>query len=250
MKKWLIWCLLGVLAYLCLLVAYLPAAQVIALVTLPKHVKVQGVSGTLWQGKAQVIQYQGINLEQVKWQTAFLPLLWAETHVHLEAGNSRESQSLSVDTQLQLSLVDTKAFEAYQLQAYVPANILASRLPLPMPVQAGGRVKVDIQELVYAQGCQQLDGQVNWLNAQVNLPQQAVDLGQFKADVKCQNQGLLLTIQEPNKLGLDITATLSPQGPFSAQGRFKLDDDLPAAFHQGAAIFGRPDNQGYRQIKF
>lgn len=60
--------LLGLFAYIIFLIARLPAEQVVARVNLPDNLRIQDVSGTIWQGQIGQMSIQGIPLRSVQWQ--------------------------------------------------------------------------------------------------------------------------------------------------------------------------------------
>ncbi|WP_088331181.1 type II secretion system protein N [Lacimicrobium sp. SS2-24] len=238
--------LLGLLAYVFFLLVKLPAAQVISRVDLPDNIGVQGISGTIWQGHIAQMSLQGIPLSNVRWQISPWRLLTGKLAMDIQAGNSRDVDALSLQGQLSLT---PGAVGATDLQLYLPADLLIAKLPLPLPVNARGRFKVDLQELDYAQQCHSLSGKGQWLNAAVAGTQGYISLGNFNADLACENESVLVSINEPNQFGLTARATISPTLKIRVNGRFKPDQDLPQEVHDAARLFGQPDNQGYYQIR-
>ena len=60
------WLLAGLFLYFCLLVAYLPASQVVSRISLPDNVKVGNVQGTLWQGEVDRVIVNNIPVKQAQ----------------------------------------------------------------------------------------------------------------------------------------------------------------------------------------
>lgn len=250
MIKTLKWSLLALLAYVFFLIAYLPAKQILNWFELPQSVSLYGVSGTVWQGRATQFNYKGIGLDNVRWKIRVLPLLWANLALEIDAGNNRDKDAIAVAGNMGFSLTNNQRISVDDLTAYLPAAQLVQHLPLPLPVDALGRFKVVLNELDYNQGCLALNGKGNWLNAAIQLPKRAVPLGNFRANLACKDNNIVLSIAEPNRLGLTAEVLLTPAGKANINGRFKLDPQLPSEFHQGTTLFGQPDNQGYRTVKF
>ncbi|MBM0105565.1 type II secretion system protein N [Steroidobacter sp. S1-65] len=67
---------LGVCAFLIFAVTTLPAAVVVSWLG-SSGISAGGVSGTIWNGRAQVLQIQGANIGGVEWKLHALPLLAA-----------------------------------------------------------------------------------------------------------------------------------------------------------------------------
>jgi general secretion pathway protein N len=245
-RKTLIALIAGLLAYIIFLIAKLPAEQLVSRVKLPDHLRIQGISGTIWQGRIEQVSIQGIPVRAVKWQLSPWRLLTGKAVLDLQAGNIRNADELSLDGLVSLS---RGAVGARDLDIYVPADLLIAQLPLPLPVNARGRFKVALQELNYTQQCESLDGSGHWLNAEVAGTQGYIVLGNFDADLSCRDQAVLVNIQEPNSFGLSAEATVSPALNINVSGRFKPDQSLPQEVHDAARLFGQPDDEGYYQIR-
>jgi len=73
MKRLWILVALGILSYLVFALVTLPASVVISRLE-PYGVRAAGVSGTAWNGSAQVFQVAGINVGQLSWDLHVVPL--------------------------------------------------------------------------------------------------------------------------------------------------------------------------------
>ncbi|MDP5030406.1 type II secretion system protein N [Paraglaciecola sp.] len=247
MKKQLSWVIFGILVYLIFLLIKLPATQVLSRLTLPPDVNLQGVSGTIWQGQAISATVQGLPLQHVQWSLNFLPLLMGQISADVSAGNMRQTDQISLSGSLNIA---RDRVQMNDVQAYLPTNLVISMLPLPFPVKAEGRFKLQVSELDYAQACHTLVGQGQWLNAQVEGLQGLIDLGNFNADMRCESNNIVLSVKEPNRFGLSADAVVSANLQYSINGRFKPDTELPEEVHQAAQFFGQKDKDGYYPLKF
>lgn len=236
------------LAYLLFLIASLPAAQVVPRLPLPPQLQVQGLQGSIWQGRAALVQYQGIPVRQLSWQVNPWALLTGKLSLQLDAGNSRDAEQIALKGHISLG---SSSANSDGLDLYLPTDLIISQLPLPLPVNAAGRFKVALDELAYDQnGCQAIRGSGQWLNAQVSGTRGFIPLGNFNAELGCDQQNMVLNIKEPNSFGLSAQARIPANFKVKVQGRFKPSADLPEEVHQAARLFGKPDNQGYYQIRF
>ncbi|GAB3014294.1 hypothetical protein GCM10027098_05820 [Bowmanella dokdonensis] len=194
-----------------------------------------------------MVTYQGIPLHQVHWRLSPWGLLSGALWLELEAGNSRDADQVSLQGSLSLS---RDSVSSDGLEVFLPTDLVIAQLPLPLPVNAKGRFKIRLDELHFADGCEVLQGTGQWLNAQVAGTRGYIPLGNFDASLACREQDLLVNIQEPNSFGLSAEARIPANFKISVAGRFKPDAELPEEVHQAARLFGKPDAEGYYQIRF
>ena len=250
MSSWVKWLLSTIAVYLVFLIATIPANQLIGRLTLPDNVEFEGVSGTIWRGTAQTVVYDGIAINKVDWDLSFLPLLWGSLNADIKAGNSRDNDEISVSGPLSISVLNPANFSTEGLSAFIPADIVMSYLPLPIPIQAEGRFRVDIDDLEFNQQCELLMGKGQWLNARIPGSRGPIELGTFAATLGCQEGSTLLTVSEPNLFGLSAVVRIPPDMQFTIDGQFKPDASLPRDVHTAAKFFGEPNAQGYYTINF
>jgi general secretion pathway protein N len=247
MKHNLKWGALALCVYLVFLVIKLPAVHVLGHLTLAPDIELQGVKGTIWQGQAMNATVQGLPVSNIKWSLDFWPLLLGNISADITAGNIRQADEIAFAGEVSFS---SSRIQLDNVQAYIPTNLMMTLLPLPFPVQAEGRFKVQVTELDYKQSCQALQGSGQWLNAKVAGLEGMIDLGNFTADMGCENNNIILTVTEPNSFGLTAQATIPADLNFAVSGRFKPDANLPEEVQQAAQFFGNKDTQGFYTIKF
>ena len=245
------WLLAGIFLYLCLLVAYLPASQVVSRIDLPGNIKVGNVQGTLWQGEVDRVVVNNIPINQLSWDVSPWALLTGQLSVELDAGNMRDAASIAFNGPLSMSLFDFQALSAEEFLLYLPVDRVLSEVQLPLPVNAGGRFRVNIETLSYsAQGCAQMMAYGDWLNARVAGTQGPIELGTFSAQILCQNEQIVINVEEPNAFGLSMQASARQDfSELKVKGQFKPDPSLPQEVHEAALFFGRPDANGYTQFE-
>lgn len=249
MKSTLKWGAVCLVTYLLFLVAKLPATQVLSKLPLPTELQLYGVSGTIWDGQAKSISYQGLPVENIKWSLSFLPLLVGDYSLDVKAGSVRQVDKISVKGQLVFS---GNQIQASDLETFIPSNLVMSMLPLPIPIEAGGRFKVKLAELDYdyTLGCNELAGSGQWLNAKVAGVNKVIQLGNFDTSLGCENSQVLLKVKEPNSFGLTAQINVPADFKVKVKGRFKPEENLPKEVHQAALFFGNPDSDGYYPIEF
>ncbi|WP_299072130.1 type II secretion system protein N [uncultured Paraglaciecola sp.] len=247
MKSALKWSSLGLLVYVVFLIAKLPAVHVISNIQLPAGVNVGGISGSIWNGQMQRAQANGLPISNLSWQLSFFPLLIGEVSADIKAGNVRDIEQISANGHVSVS---SQGIQAEDVVAYVPTDLVVSMLTLPVPVQAGGRLKVQLNELSYKAGCQTALGKGQWLNANYTGTAGTIDLGNFDADLGCQKGNIVVDVKQPNSFGLTAKALIPANLNFKVEGRFKPNANLPKEVHQAAQFFGKTDANGYYPIKF
>ena len=250
MKAKIGWIIGGILVFLFFLIAYIPASQVTTRVSLPENVSLYGVSGTVWEGKAEQVIVDGLPVNNVRWDVHTLWLLIGDLHISLKGGNVRSADAISFSGPLTTGVFSTDRISVSNFSAYVPVDRVLAQVSLPLPVNASGRFKLTIQTLDYDGQCNELNGQGSWLNAAVAGTQGPIDFGSYDAALTCTDGKFIVNVEEPNKLGLSMQAQADAQfNDISVQGRFKPDADLPKEVHQAARFFGQPNSNGYTQFK-
>ena len=247
MKSALKWGSFCLVVYFIFLIVKLPAAQVLSKIPLPKGVSVSGVTGTVWEGHAQRTQANGLPIYDLNWSLSFFPLLFGQISADIKAGNIRDTDQISATGHISVA---GQRLQADDLLSYVPTNLVIGLLPLPFPIQADGRFKVQLNEVDYAAGCQAIVGKGQWLNATYSGATGVVDLGNFDADLSCQDGNIVMDVKPPNSFGLTAKAIIPANMKFKIEGRLKPDSNLPKEVHQAAQFLGKADAQGYYPIKF
>lgn len=234
----------GLLLYLVLLVANMPAQQVLPRLSLPATLQLQGVSGTLWQGNAQTANIKGVVVKDLQWQMGVLPLLWGSIALDLDGGSQRDQNATYIKGGLTLS---RQSITADNLDLFIPAPAVLAQVPLPVPVQAQGRFKLAIDTLNYEQSCQDMTAKGEWLKGQI-MTTPVINLGHFSADISCNQGQITLAVAPPNSLNLSVQATVDPELNLRATGQFKPEASLPKLIHDTAKFFGQPGADGFYQI--
>lgn len=247
MKSVLKWGSLCLVVYFIFLIVNLPAVHILSKIQLAKGISVSGISGTIWNGNVQRAQAKGFPISDVNWTLSFFPLLLGEISTDIKAGNIRDVGQISVNGQVSFK---GQHLKAENILAYVPTNLVISLLPLPIPIEADGRFKVELNEVDYKAGCQIFTGKGRWLNANFTGVNGVIELGDFDADLSCQEGSVVLNVKQPNSFGLTAKATVPSNMKFKITGRFKPEARLPKEVHQAAQFFGKADADGYYPIKF
>lgn len=243
------WSVVGVITFIVLLIAKLPATQVLSRIELPKNISLSGIDGTIWDGTVTNLIVNNIAIENVHWETSFWQLLLGKLALDLDAGNNRSAEKVSFNGNAAVYLFDPTHIQASDFNLYLPANMVIAQISLPVAVDAAGRFKVVIDELDYPTECANLQGSGQWINAGIDGLGQPLSLGNFDADLSCIEKDTLVTIKQPNRFNLSAKARVTKAMKISVDGTFKPADDLPDEVKEAAKFFGRTDAEGYYTIK-
>lgn len=249
MKSTVAWVVGAILAFFVLLLIYLPANQVIGRLQLPSNITIYGISGTLWQGKAQQVDINGLPVANLQWQLKPLALLTGRLSLIIKGGNSRDAQAISFSGPISTGLFSYQRIQAHDFKLYLPVDSVLAQVSLPLPVNASGRFRSTIDSLDYDGQCKTLKGTGSWLNAAVAGTQGPIDFGTYTAALSCEQGDFVIQVDEPNMLGLSMQATVGSEfNRFTVNGRFKPADTLPEEVHQAARLFGQPGANGYTRF--
>lgn len=240
----------AVLLYIFLVVANLPAIQIVSRVPLPTGVSISGVKGSLWNGSVRSVIVDGIQVENINWDLHFFPLLVGSVNAEIHAGDARQAEVISFDGNVSFS-VFSQAVEMQDAKLFLPTHMVLAQVPLPIPVRATGRFYLDAGQFSYSlkkNHCTAITAKGGWNKAAVSGSAGMIDFGQFDANISCVEDNVQVEVMPDNLLNLEATALLNAQGQIRVKGRFNPSDDLPKEVHQAASLFGRPDSQGYYSI--
>ncbi|MDX1676311.1 type II secretion system protein N [Arsukibacterium sp.] len=247
MKYWKL-TLVGVLTYLCFVVYLVPAAWFVYWLGLPGNIQVGQVQGTIWQGSATVVQYQGLQFQQLRWQFNGWSLLRLAPQVSLTAGSIGEREQPYITARIAYSF---SGLEMQQALVRLPVSQLLPLIKLPLPVVATGELMVEVQQ--FQQGepwCKSLEGNASWLDARLQPPTGTwLELNSIVADLRCQDGSPVVITDGNNSLGLAVTAAVE-NNRLTVNGTLKPEASLPQEVHQAMQFVGRPDEQGRYTIRF
>ncbi|MBO1256837.1 type II secretion system protein N [Alteromonas sp. 5E99-2] len=250
MKKIAFWSIGTVFALIVFLLAKLPAAHVVYRLPLQNNILVGKVSGSIWNGKIDRVSVNGFVVDKVNWELSAFPLLIGKLSLNVKGGNIRDANAIAVSGPISTSLFNLAHVEAQNLSLYLPSERLIAKAKLPIKLSMGGRFKLRFKDLEYGPNCEALEGTAEWLNANVALPSGTTTLGNFAADLACKDDGVVMSLAEPNTLGLSFESEFSSDfKKFNVSGKFKPDLNLPAEIHQAGNFFGEPERDGYTRFE-
>lgn len=235
--------LLLVLAFVFAVIAAAPA-RLLQFVLPGDQVVMQGLSGTLWHGRASRCLLQlppgYLHLGAVEWSLDPLSLLTLSPRLHL--GSAWGQQRVTGEVILR----SAKALDVRDLQVSVAASLVQKFAPLALD----GALSVDVSELSLRDGLPySAQGRLVWQDGGFQAPRGRIPLGSYALDF-AQPAGSPLR-------GEVITLA----GPLEARGNVELDGrhyaidvrlgseyPLDSQLQQALALMARPEGDGYRVV--
>lgn len=251
MKKWFAMLAIFLSSYLIFLLASAPLTLLTNNIKLPNNISIQGVSGSIWQGKIASAIINQNKIEKISTDVSFWSLFTLSPSVKVSFG---DAMLAGPEGKFTLNISSTQ-LALSKLEVFISANDVAKQLPLPIPVSAQGNIEVNMPTLQLAIGekltCKAAQGDVIWLRAGVVALDQNIKLGRFIADISCKDGDFLAVVSPKNNLGLSFDAVLAlPEQRPSGQGYLKPGAKFPNELKSALSFLGRPDNQGRYRLRF
>lgn len=234
---------LGVGAFLLFALATFPASVVLSRLG-SAGVRAGGVSGSIWNGRAQVLQVRGANIGGVEWKLHVLPLFTA--HVNADVKVTRADGFATT----QLSVGPTGSISLKALTASLPLSALP---PGAIPGGWVGTLNAKFSQLIVENGWPtKVDGSLD-----------AVDLtGPARKPAKVGSYRVVFDPTASSAEMLQGTLSDAGDGPLEIKGTVQLKTDrsytidaliaarpnAPRSLVNSLEYLGPPDPQGRRQF--
>lgn len=237
--RWLV--LLGVVAFLLFALITLPASLLLHF-TKDSGITAAGLEGTVWKGRAQVVQVEGVNLGALEWDLHALALLAARLQADVRLARTDGF------AQTQIALRSSRSVAFSDLTASLPLSALAGFAPSGW----SGTVNLKFTHLVLVEGWpSQAEGTAEILNvssASGRSPLSGSYKITFPAPDTAGKQDVLVGALSDLGGPLQIAGTLElrPERGYLLQGLVAPRPDAPKDIVNQLQILGAPDAQGRR----
>ena len=243
-----IWLLTGgfVLVSVISIVAHVPAAFVLRQVTLPAPLQIEGISGTVWQGKAQSVSWQRQSLGEVRWSLSGWKLLMARLEATVRFGRGSD---LGINGKGVLGYGFGGAY-ARDLVTSMAAENALRYAQVPLPIGVSGQLVLTIDDWRYqAPYCSRGEGELAWGQAGAQTPLGDLDLGPVVATIRCENSSLSVAGQQSSaQVSSEFSAELQANQSYTSQAWFKPGAEFPGSLQSQLRNLPKPDAQGRYQF--
>ena len=245
-RRWLI--VAALVSAMLSAILYAPAAHLYAWIGSPDpRLALSGLSGSFSEGRASRVQWQNMTVvEDLEWSWNPWQLFLLRGAFDLRFGGPATGEAQAGVTPTgHLRLADTRVVAEV-------SNLLETAGYGSLPVQ--GRVVTRLQEARVDRAGTPLavNGSVEAIGLAWKIGQSALQLGDFRADVRTEDDGTLLAdiaSSDDNPIEAKGEASLRPDGVYETHVRVKARDNAPEQTRNLLRLIGRPDNQGYYHLR-
>lgn len=243
------WIALGLGAYIAFALSMFPAAAAYRWFA-PDSLRMTGIDGTLWSGRAALASAEGLPLRDLRWQLDALPLLIGRVHGRVQtrlADGFAEARMRSSFTGRRVELRD--------VQVGTSLSALAPIVPIG---DVRGRIAVRLDRLELVDGLPaSLVGQANVgeLEVPTFIPGgrgEPIALGDYALRFEDTNgEGILARFNDTRgPLEVDGTLTVDRQGRYVLAARAAARPDAPRELTQALELMGgEPEPDGKRPFE-
>ena len=223
-----------------------PAAVALNLASshLPKELEIGKVSGSVWQGRIMQLRFDGEQINNLSWDVSAWSLLTGQLSGNLKFGNIRDTSDISGRGDFSYGLLD-QSIALTDATLRLSVERAMKRLQLPLPINAKGRVIVDLDE--YNSGvpyCDTLTGEIASPNIDVQGLSGWFSIGPLSGQLSCKSGDIAVLVDPDNRLGLEADAVLKANLDFKVAGFIKPDLTLPKEVHDAVKLLFRADSDG------
>ncbi len=227
----------------------LPVSWVLQQSPSVRGLDIQGAQGTLWQGQASNIAWQGQNLGEMNWDFQWSALLTGKAEIAVRFGRGSD---LDIRGRGIVGYGLFGGAYAKNLVASVPAAKLVEQARLPVPVGVDGQLELNIHHATYAAPwCETGEGTLVWSSSAIQSPLGSLDLGPVVASLNCQDSVVTaLGEQKSTQISAAFSAELTPNQQYSTKAWFKPEAEFPAAMSAQLQWLGKPNAQGQYEFDY
>ncbi|GAB3685606.1 type II secretion system protein N [Salinisphaera aquimarina] len=237
--------LVGTVAFVIGLIAFLPARVVAGWAEQMAPISLGGVTGTIFNGHAAYASGPGGAVEDLNWTLHPSALLFARVSADIDIASDLDGFSATASR----SLFGTTRLE--NVTGSASAGWLA-KLGGYTFLPVAGDIGLDIREAAFddALTFSALDGQIRVNNTRWQLFNPPVALGQFTTALGRSDQGVQLKMVDSNgPLAIDGQIAIDPQRRYQLDVRMRPRAGADERLGQMLDQLGRADAQGWHRVK-
>jgi general secretion pathway protein N len=192
------------------LLVNLPVQQVLARVEIPASLRLEGVGGTLFNGRVEVLTINQFPLRGIRYNfmPSCLPLLKICYRIDYDQGRMQLAyDAVNGDSEISDSRVE------------YPVAELIERFPAALPVKPGGSLVLEIDDAsVYENKLETVKGRLVWRDLGVNQDEVQLNIGDYQVEFSGDTKQYRLDFSD-----LDAKLEVSGDGSITADGQYRID---------------------------
>lgn len=239
----------GIASYLLFLVHALPASfltrYILPSLSASRMVQLQGVSGSIWQGKAANARVSNFNLGKLHWDLHSWGLLLGKLKLSLVFGQGDVQGNADVSAGM------GGVVSANDVNLQFPAENLMPLL-YGYPISISGMLRGNLKQVAIERGrVLQAQGRIVWQDAAIRAPQN-LEIGDYLITVEPINLGSKIVIKDQGQgpVRAEITVFVKGSGDYRLNGWLMARDPNQQSVTEDLRMIGRPDNSGRYWIGF
>ncbi|MDD1783590.1 type II secretion system protein N [Enterovibrio sp. ZSDZ35] len=247
MKRTLIMSFLFILVLLVSAVVHTPASLVFRYIPPIQGLQLGTIGGTIWNGTASNVTWQGQPLGKLNWQFNLLPLFTGNADVAMRLSGVK---GISARGNIGYGLAGAYA---NNLLFSTSANVVQSFIPYPLPVSLAGQFDLTVRDYLFTKTpfCDTLQGNIAWSQGSVTSELGTVDPGLVVADLACDEGRLSIKGgSDSDALETEFSLLLSPDQRYNMNGWFVPGNALPQSMRGALSFMGQPDSEGRYRLSF
>lgn len=223
-------------------IANFPARFAVSFLPPGLPVALNGVSGTIWQGRAAELRVDNRSLGELTWQLQVLPLLLGKASADFEI----HRDGLDVVGHGAANYARVLTLRDTQIDAQV------ERVPLPterLMAEPSGTVSGFITAATIKDNwIDEIDAHFDWNPAGLLSPV-AMELGEIALDLNGNDGNLNGTVNSQGALQTQGGFQISAEGRLTADIRMTPTEETPAELRDILPMFGQPARDGSIRLK-
>lgn len=235
--------LLGIIAYGLFLLATLPASLVAAALPDDLPVRLSGVDGSLWHGRARQLSVGRQALGELAWTLRPWTLLRGRI------GGELQLRGPWVEGLAELHIGVDGRLHLREGRFRAPAELVRRLQPLPAELE--GQLFLQVEELMLERGAAlpRVKAKLVWAQAGLSAPY-PMALGEYSLDLESREAGIEGRISERGgPLRASGNLLLREDGRYQLTLRLAPHRNTPLELRDGLKLLGRPDARGAVTIR-
>ncbi|WP_117235628.1 type II secretion system protein N [Vibrio maerlii] len=233
---------------------YLPMSFVLSQLPMPRELKLAGVEGTVWQGKASSVEWNSrqtgrLHLGEINWSFEWSQLFTGNAEYALRFGRGSELALRGRGN----AGYGLSGLSVQNTTLSLPASHIESRLPVPVPLDIEGQIELSVKSAQFdsAMQCASGEGNLAWVANKLGTPVGELEFGPVIADLRCE-EGVLSAAggQNNSQTESEFTASLTPNGSYQTSAWFKPKSEFPSAMQSQLKWLGNPNGNGQYEFNF